>query len=286
MDPRHRQALEDLENITMQSRLRNAFAFCALFAAAAFAGTNAARAAGNAVPAALKAKGKLVVGVKADYAPFGYLQGDKNVGLEIDLLHLMAKDLYGNPDALQFVPVVASNRFQYLQTGKVDMLVATVSVTPQREQIVDFSTPYAKSGWQLLVKSGNKNVHGVGDLKGKTVAVLPGSTSEAGITKLASDANQLKVTQLSEALQAVDQGRADAYAMDSAQLQGVLLTNPGKYAVVGKSYDNTPIAAACRKDDTAPCDYVSSEIAKFKKNGTLKRELGHWLKGSAADFQP
>lgn len=269
----------------MQSRSRYAFALSALLATATLLGLRPAHAAGDSV-AALKAKGKLTVGIKADYAPFGYLQGDTHVGIEIDLLHQIAKDLYGNPNALQFIPVVASNRFQYLQTGKVDMLFATVSVTPQRRQIVDFSAPYAASGWQLLVKKGNAGVHDVNDLKGKSVTVIPGSTSEAGITKLAPEANQLKVTQLSEALQAVEQGRTDAYAMDSAQLQGVLLTNPGKFAVVGKAYDATPIAAACRKDDTAPCDYVSAEIAKFKKNGFLKRTLTHWLKGSAHDFQP
>jgi len=236
-------------------------------------------------PAAIKARGKLIVGVKTDYPPFGFLDGDKNVGLEIDLLHLIAKDLLGNPDAIDFVPVVASNRFQYLNTNKVDFLFSTVTVTDQRKQVVDFSVPYMKSGWQILVKRSNASIGDVAGLAGKTVVVIPGSTGEAGVARLAPTATLLKLPQTSEALQALQSGRADAFVQDSALLYGLSQQNPG-YKVVGKSYDDMPIAAACRKGDSAPCDAVSREIAKFAKSGTLKAEYRKWLYGAAERFMP
>ncbi|GAC1492640.1 MAG: cysteine ABC transporter substrate-binding protein [Vulcanimicrobiaceae bacterium] len=234
--------------------------------------------------ATIKSRGKMIVGVKADYPPFGFLDGEKHVGLEIDLLHDIAKDLLGNADAIEFVPVVSANRFQFLNTNKVDFLFSTVTVTDKRKEVIDFSAPYMKSGWQILVKKESR-LGEARDLKGKTVVVVPGSTGEAGITKLVPQANLLKLPQTSEALDAVDQGRADAFIQDSALLVGLTATKP-QYKIVGISHDDMPIAAACRKGDSAPCDYISKEIEKFKSSGLLGREYRKWLAKSSSKFMP
>jgi ABC-type amino acid transport substrate-binding protein len=235
--------------------------------------------------ATIKARGQMIVGVKADYPPFGFLDGDTNVGLEIDLLHDIARDLFGKPDAIQFVPVVASNRFQFLNTDKVDFLFSTVTVTDQRKTVVDFSDPYMKSGWQILVKRSNATIRDVADLAGKTVVVVPGSTGEAGVTRLAPTANLLKLAQTSEAIDALEDGRADAFVQDAALLYGLSRQKP-QFKVVGASHDDLPIAAACRKGDSAACGYISREIAKFRANGTLAREYHKWLYGEADRFMP
>jgi polar amino acid transport system substrate-binding protein len=265
----------------MMFRRSLAIALGSLLATAAV--TAAARA--DDPTAALKAKGGMTVGVKADYPPFGFLDGDTNVGLEIDLLHDISRDLYGKPDAITFVPVVASNRFEFLNTQKVDFLFSTVTITEQRKLVVDFSDPYMKSGWQILVKRGNSSINNAQDLAGKTVVVVPGSTGEAGISKLVPSANLLKLTQTSEALDAVDQGRADAFIQDAALLYGLTQVHP-QYKVVGESLDAMPIGAACRKTDTAWCDYISKELQRFKANGTLAREYKKWLYGAAPRFMP
>ncbi len=235
--------------------------------------------------ATIKSRGKMIVGVKADYPPFGFLDGENHVGLEIDLLHDIAKDLLGKPGAIEFVPVVSANRFQFLNTSKVDFLMSTVTVTDKRKEVIDFSAPYMKSGWQILVKRSNSSINEAADLKGKTVVVVPGSTGEAGISKLVPDANLLKLTQTSEALDAVDQGRADAFIQDTALLVGLTAQKP-QYKAVGISHDDMPIAAACRKGDATPCDFISKEIAKFQKSGLLAKEYRKWLYGSAKRFMP
>jgi ABC-type amino acid transport substrate-binding protein len=272
--------------VTFATRTRSRVAFAAAFALGAAAWLGAVRpvAADDAL-ATIKARGQMIVGVKADYPPFGFLDGDTNVGLEIDLLHDISRDLFGKPDAIAFVPVVASNRFQFLNTNKVDFLFSTVTVTEQRKTIVDFSDPYMKSGWQILVKSGNASIHEAPDLAGKTVVVVPGSTGESGLAKLVPSANLLKLTLTSEALDAVEQGRADAFVQDSALLYGIAHAKP-QFKVVGASHDDLPIAAACRKGDSAACDYVSKEIAKFRSDGTLEREYRKWLAGEADRFMP
>jgi polar amino acid transport system substrate-binding protein len=278
IDLRHRRN----EFVTL--RRRGFFALAASCALVAGLGTPPAVA--DDALAAIKARGAMTVGVKADYPPFGFLQGDKNAGLEIDLLHEIAKDMLGKPDAITFVPVVSANRFQFLNTGKLDFLFSTVTITPQRQTIVDFSTPYMKSGWRVLVPKQNIAIKDASDLAGKTVVVVPGSTGEAGLSKLVPSANLLKLTQTSEALQALDQGRADAFVQDAALFAGITQPADTKYKVVGKTYDDAPIGAACRKGDSAACDYIATEIAKFSKDGTLAREYKKWLGDQAATFLP
>ena len=266
----------------MVSRTSFSLALCALAATGLFA---AQPASADDTLAAIKARGKMIVGVKADYPPFGFLQGDKNVGLEIDLLHDIAQDMVGNRDAIEFVPVVSANRFQFLNTSKVDFLFSTVTITDQRKLVVDFSAPYMKSGWQVLVKKTSTGIDDAADLKGKTVVVVPGSTGEAGITKLVPDANLLKLPQTSEALDAVDQGRADAFIQDAALLYGLTQSKP-QYKVVGETHDDQPIGAACRKGDSGPCDFITKEIEKFRASGLLAKEYEKWLPGSSKRFMP
>jgi polar amino acid transport system substrate-binding protein len=199
---------------------------------------------------------------------------------------LIAKDLLGKPDAIEFVPVVSANRFEFLKTQKVDFLFSTVTITDQRKQVVDFSAPYMKSGWQILVKRTNTTINDAPDLAGKTVVVVPGSTGEAGVTRLVPSATLLKLPQTSEALQALSSGRADAFVQDAALLVGLAAQQP-LLKIVGKSYDDMPIAAACRKGDSAPCDFISKEVAKFTKDGTLKAEYQKWVHGGASErFMP
>src|SRR5438309_1513601 len=93
----------------------------------------------------IKSKGVLTVGTKADYRPFGFLDpSGKIVGFEADLAAEIAKRLGVK---VELVPVVASNRIQFLQQGKIDVMIATMSDTPERRKIVDIVEPnYYASG--------------------------------------------------------------------------------------------------------------------------------------------
>jgi polar amino acid transport system substrate-binding protein len=270
----------------MRLRSRIALTICALFVAGAL-GTQAPAGADDTM-ATIKARGKMIVGVKADYPPFGFLDNGKNVGLEIDLLHLIAKDMLGNADAIEFVPVVSANRFQYLNTSKVDFLFSTVTITDARKKVVDFSAPYMKSGWGIMVLRSNPDaISDAADLGGKTVVVVPGSTGEAALKAQFPTINRLALTQTSEALQAVSSRRASAFVQDAALLYGLEQQRPD-FKVVGKSHDDGDIliGAACRKGDSGPCDFITKEIAKFTKSGLLKTEYHTWLHGAENRFMP
>src|SRR4249920_941035 len=99
----------------------------------------------------IKKRGTLIVGVKADYKPYGFRDpSGAIVGIEPDLAADVAKRLGVK---LELVPVVSSNRMQFLQQGKIDMMIATMSDTPERRKIVDIIDPdYYASGTNVLAK--------------------------------------------------------------------------------------------------------------------------------------
>src|SRR5213592_4350492 len=121
----------------------------------------------------VKKKGVLVVGTKADYRPFGFLDpSGKIVGFEPDLAADVAKRLGVK---LELTPVIASNRIQFLQQGKIDLMIATTSDTPERRKIVDIVEPnYYGSGTNVLAKKSD-GIKTWESLKGQKVCLIQGA---------------------------------------------------------------------------------------------------------------
>lgn len=94
----------------------------------------------------IKKRGELIVGVKYDSKPFGFIKDGKLQGYDIDIAHLMAKRILGNEKLIKFVEVDAQNRISKLNSGEVDMVIATMSINPKRAEVVDFSLPYYYAG--------------------------------------------------------------------------------------------------------------------------------------------
>ena len=134
----------------------------------------------------IKKRGELIVGVKFDSKPFGYLENGKLKGYDIDIAHLMAKRILGNERLVRFVEVDASNRISKLNSGEVDMIIATMTKNPQRSQIVEFSMPYFYTGQAIMVRKGTA-IKNVGDLNGRRVITILGTTGEQNIRYLAPE---------------------------------------------------------------------------------------------------
>jgi polar amino acid transport system substrate-binding protein len=91
----------------------------------------------------IKKRGTLVAGVKTDFPPFGYVDSSgKNLGFDVDVAHRFAKALLGDESKVELVAVTSGNRIPFLQSGKIDIIIATVTITDERKQVVDFSEPY------------------------------------------------------------------------------------------------------------------------------------------------
>ncbi len=218
----------------------------------------------------VKKRGKLIAGVKTDFPPFGYVDaGGKNLGFDVDVAHLFAKALFNDDNQVELVAVTSGNRIPFLQSGKIDIIIATVTITDERKQVVEFSDPYFLSGSLLLVPKASP-VKGLEDLAGKTVAVVQGAIQDKDVEQLQPKANRIKFGKVSEAVLAVKGGRADAYAHDDVLVLTLVKDNADLKAV-GKPFMPRPYGIAVRKGDTELIKWVNTELAKMKKDGTYDR---------------
>ncbi len=218
----------------------------------------------------VKKRGKLIAGVKTDFPPFGYVDSaGKNLGFDVDVAHLFAKALLDDENKVELVAVTSGNRIPFLQSGKIDIIIATVTVTDERRQVVEFSDPYFLSGGLLLVPRASP-INGVENLAGKTVAVIQGAIQDKDIEQLAPKATRVKYGKVSEAVLAVKGGHADAFSQDDVLILTLAKENPD-LRPAGKPFTPRPYGIAVRKGETEFIKWVNDQLAKMKKDGTYDR---------------
>lgn len=217
----------------------------------------------------IKERGELVVAVFTDKPPFGYVDKDgENVGFEIDMAKRFAKDLLGDESKVKFVPVEAASRIPYLQSDKVDFVLANMTATDERKKVVDFTNPHLKVAVQVLVKDGSP-IQSVKDLEGKKVIVTKGTTADIYLTKNMKNVELIKFDKNTEALQALKDGRADAYAQDNLVLLSWANKNPGFHLLKDKLGGDDLIAIAVKKGNKEVHDWVNKELEKLGKENFL-----------------
>ena len=236
-----------------------------------------AQAAGESAVAAAKKRGKLIVGVKYDFPPFGYVDEQRKVvGFEVDLARELAASLLGNPDAIELVEVSGPNRIPFLVTGKVDLVIATLSITPERAKTISFSEPFYTGGYTIMVPKDRSDIKGLADLSGKRVVLTRGATAEALVNKLEPPPQQvLKMEQISELFAVMQAGRADAALQDIALLQPFVSKHP-EYKLVGGLLNEEPWGVGMRKDDVETVKWVNESIAKYRQSGKFDAMLNKW----------
>ncbi|NEP12402.1 MAG: transporter substrate-binding domain-containing protein [Symploca sp. SIO2C1] len=169
---------------------------------------------------AIKEKDKIVIGVKTDYTPFGFIDSDgKNAGLEIDIARKLTEEILDSEEKVEFVPVVAANRIEFLKQGKVDLVIATMTDTEERRQEIDFSENYYSSGTGLLTKKDN-DIKTWEDLKGKKVCGIQGAFYNKDLTEM--EIEMVNFPGTAEAYKALKDGRCIGFAYDDSALVGKL----------------------------------------------------------------
>ncbi|WP_289355235.1 transporter substrate-binding domain-containing protein [Paenibacillus sp. S-12] len=235
----------------------------------------------------IKERGKLIVGVFSDKPPFGFTnEKGELVGFDNDLAKRFAKDLLGDESKIEFVVVEPASRIPYLQSDKVDLIVANMTVTDERKEIVDFTNPNLKVTTKVLVndKSGIKTLD---DLKGKKIIVTKGTTADIFFTKNYPDVELVKFEKNTESLQALKDGRGVGYAQDNFILLAWARKNPGFSLIPEKLEKESPIAPAVKKGNTALRDWVNQELKSLGKEKFLLQLYDTYVKDElGADVTP
>lgn len=156
----------------------------------------------------IKKKGELTIGMLVDFPPYGTTNSSNQPdGYDADVARLLAKDLGVK---LNLIPVTGPNRIPFLLTNKVDLLVASLAITPERAKQVQFSKPYAAAS---IVLYGDKktSLKGPPDLKGKRVGVARASTQDVALTAIAPEGTEIRrFDDDASAMQALMSGQVDA----------------------------------------------------------------------------
>ena len=241
-------------------------------AAALAVGTAAAQTM-PPLPDAIQKAGVVRAGVKCDYPPDGFIdQSGKPVGVEVSLSRQVAAYAFGSADKTELTCVTTANRIPTLVSGKVDLVIATIGVTPERAQVVDFSDNYAWGGSDVLVLKDSP-LKGLDDLKGKTIIVIKGAWQIGWFEKNLPEVNLLKLDTVSDGLQALLQGRGVGYGHDLAVIKGLAQKNP-RVRRLDELYQLGYRGAAVRKGEKEWLAYVNASIKRAKDEGLIAQ----WVK--------
>lgn len=228
----------------------------------------------------IKKKGTLVVGVKADYPPWGMRDSSgKIVGMEPDMAADVAKRLGVK---LQLVPVVSSNRMQFLQQGKIDLMIATMSDTPKRRKVVGIVDPnYYASGVAILANK-KANIKSAADLKGKPVCALQGAFYNNDLQSKFTGRDLVAFKGVPEAEQALLDGRCVGFVYDDVVLVWKKAQNKkwdGFDVVPLPEWKVVPWGLAVKLDElNGPWGkFMSATVKDWLKSGTLLKLEKKWV---------
>lgn len=219
---------------------------------------------------AIKEKDKIRIGVFSDKPPFGYIDSNgDNQGFDVYIAKRFAKNLLGDESKIEFVLVEAASRVEYLESDKVDMILANFTVTDERKEKVDFANPYMQVSLGVVSPDGAL-ITDVEQLKGQKLIVNKGTTAETYFTANHPDIELLKYDQNTEAFQALQDGRGVGLAHDNTLLFSWARENGGFTTGIATLGGLDTIAPAVRKGNTELLNWINEELAALAEENFIR----------------
>jgi len=217
----------------------------------------------------------LKIGIKFDQPGLGLKKGSEFSGFDVDVAKYVAKQLGTSEDKITWVQAPSAQRETLIQTGQVDFVVATYSITDARKQKVSFAGPYFVAGQDLLVRSDDSSITGPDSLKGKKLCSVTGSTSAQKVKDKYPAVQLQEFGTYSECLPALQTGGIDAVTTDDTILAGFAAQEQykGKFKVVGKPFSEENYGIGLKKGDTAMCTKITDAIKKMISDGSWQKSL-------------
>ena len=224
----------------------------------------------------IKADGTLRIGVFSDKKPFGYVdENGEYQGYDVYFARRLAEDLGVE---LELVSVDAPNRVEYLQSAKVDIILANFTVTPERAEAVDFALPYMKVALGV-VSPDSALITDVEQLNGKTLIVSKGTTAETYFTENYPEVTLLKFDTYTEAYNALLDGRGDALSTDNTEVLAWAIENEGFSVGVESLGSLDAIAPAVQKGNETVLAFINDEITALAEESFFHADYEATLRG-------
>jgi glutamate transport system substrate-binding protein len=251
-------------------------------------GSSGTSSGGHSIVDKAKNDKTLTIGVKPDQPGLGLQDSaGQYTGFDIDVATYIAKKL--GATKINWVPTLSANREAFLQQGKVDLVVATYSVTAKRQKIVSFAGPYYVAHQDILVRAGDNSIRSADDLKGKKVCSGQGSASGDRIEALyGSKVNLIRLPGYGDCVNQLLGGQVEAVTTDNTILAGFAAQpqNKGKLKVVGTFFSNEIYGVGLKKGDTQGVQAVDKALQDMFSDGSWKAALASDLPQVPAGTPP
>lgn len=238
-------------------------------------------APGNMPPgstmATIAERGRLIVGVDQNTNLFGYRDPSSGrlEGFDIDVAREIARAIFGDPDRIDPRVFDASERVPALQSGRVDLVVRTFTITCERKDQVAFSTTYFKANQRILALKG-AGIGSSADLAGKRVCAVRGTTSLPALSGLDPRPMVFGVNNWTDCLVMLQQAQVDAISTDDAVLWGLKMQDPN-VELVGPSIGDEPYGVGVKKENSDLVRFVNGALDQMRADGTWQRLYDKWL---------
>lgn len=208
----------------------------------------------------IKASGKIVIGVFSDKHPFGYVdEGGEYAGYDVELANRLAKDLGVE---VEFVSTEAANRVEYLETGKVDVILANFTVTDERAQKVDFCDAYMNVALGV-VSHNDKVIKSLDEIGDGEVIVITGTTAETYLTENNPEIKLKKFETYANAKTAFENKEGVAWANDNTEVIAFANAAEGYTVGIEELGSLDTIAPAVSKGNTTLRDWINEDMEKL-----------------------
>jgi polar amino acid transport system substrate-binding protein len=219
----------------------------------------------------VKQRGKLIAGIKNDYPPFGSLDAKGEIkGFEIELAKFVARQLVGSDTAIELVPVVASNRIELLNAGRIDVIFATLGKNADRAKVIDFTEEYYKMAGIVLLAAKDTPVKSWDEVKGRKLCGIQGNLYNRTLNEKYG-AETVLFTGTAEMFKAFQDNRCEAIGFDGPILNMKVAEDGWKdrYKIALETFDYIPIAGGVRKGEPAFLAAVNKAILAAEAAGVL-----------------
>ncbi len=213
--------------------------------------------------------GEVTIGVKFDQPGLGFKDPSQDIptGFDVEIAKLLAADLGIDPesDSVTWEETISDNREPYLEEGRVDLVLATYSITDERRAIVGQTGPYMITGQQLLV-GADSDVESIDDLQGEEVCSAVGSTSIENVE--AEGMVPAPADDYSQCVEDVLNGTVEAMSTDGSILLGYAAQNEGELKVVGEEFSEERIGVGYSLDSPEMCEWINGVLEEAYDDGT------------------
>ena len=226
--------------------------------------------------ATIEERGYLIVAVKDNWQPLGFVNDSGElVGLEIDIATRLAVELFDDPTAVQFVPVSNLERLSSVLNDEVDLAIAGLAITPMRQRVVNFSTPYYLDGTAFLTR--DPTIRTLQDLEQGTIALIEGSEAVTHVNYTLPLASLVGIESYQEGYQVIEAGQVDAIAADLTVLAGWVQEYPS-YRLLPSVLTAEPLAIAFPKGNQYldVQQFVNDAIEEWHADGWLEERATYW----------